>query len=222
MISLIYTRLYRHQKQTFEFSWNVTHHEKVLDNSIGKVLHIFLNDVYLGNIPEDIFNNPSVTRASAFILKGISKTKANVLQKKLEIRELVRIRKTQLTTLAKDVTSRLGKPSKSTILKYILIKNDDALATRVPLWSYNKKIVGHLDLLLFNPNINTINVSIFLQEGNYVRYIPVVAIYGDLLSELLKVDKEHVECIIFKTDAEWVFSLPDYEKIKSLLPSFSP
>lgn len=219
MIPLIYTRLYRHQKQSFEFSWNVTHHETFLDNPTGKILHIFLNDVYLGNIPKDIFNSPTVTRASAFLLKGVSKAKANVLQKKLEIRELVHIQKTQLSSLAKDVITRLGKPSKSTILKYILIKYDNALATRIPLWSYEQSIVGHLDLLLFNPTTNTIQASVFLQEGNYIRYVPVVAIYGNLLAELLKVDRITVECEIFKTDAEWIFRLSDYEKITSLLSS---
>ena len=219
MIFLIYTRLYRHQKQSFEFSWNVTHHENFLNNPTGKILHIFLNDVYLGNIPEDIFNASSATRASTFLLKGISKVKATVLQKKLEIRELVHTQRTLLPSLAKDVITRLGKPSKSTILKYILIKYDNALATRIPLWSYEQSIVGHLDLLLFNPTTNTIQISIFLQEGNYIRYIPVVAIYGNLLAELLKVNKTTVECIIFKTDAEWVFLLSDYEKITSLLSS---
>ena len=94
-------------------------------------------------------------------------------------------------------------PGHDPILKNILIKDNDAIAIEVPIWSEeeNKEITGHIDLIqIENDSVKVID---YKPEGNFLLSLPQVAMYGFLVKSKLKLNK--VKCISFNKQGAWEY-----------------
>jgi len=181
---MIKHRRFIHYKHPFDFKWNVSHNEQLLDFSEGRALYSFLNEIYLGHVPDYKFNSDNVKKASQFVLKNIRKEEIQILAKKLEIKGLIKSKRNELLSkLTQDVFKRFEKPSKDIILRYLLVKNENALAIQIPVWSDKEPVVGHIDLLLFNTDNKQTIIAELVKGDLLIKYLPVLIKYMELLIE---------------------------------------
>ena len=212
----IKNKIFIHQKIPYAFNWNIQNHKQKLSPlnpyqsefiRLGK----YFNRIYQGKIPNSLFNLRSLPRVSRFKITGIKHLFLGSFGKKL-------IREGKIAYL--DANSKLPQyaqkvhlnfkndgilvnPGHGPILKYILIKDKDSIATEVPIWRRikNKAITGHIDLIQIQEN--TIKVIDYKPEGNFMFSLPQVATYGLLLKSVLNID--NIRCISFNKYRAWEY-----------------
>ena len=65
------------------------------------------------------------------------------------------------------------------------------------------KFTGHIDLMLYSPENETLIISDYKPEGKYLPSLPQVAFYGMFFKRLFKLD--NVMCVSFSKDDAWVY-----------------
>ncbi len=205
-----------HQNIKFSFNWNIKNHKEKLNQLNSnreefKKLGTYLKRIYQGSIPNNIFNTKTITRVSQFKVKGLKNGFLRSFSKKL-IHE-GKIQKfesdSKLPKFTKKVyenyyNNQINKsPGHETILKNILIKDEDSIAIEVPIWSVknNKYITGHIDLIQIEDNV--IKIIDYKPEGNFLFSLPQVATYGLLLKKLIHI--EELNCISFNKNLAWEY-----------------
>ncbi|MBD3353737.1 MAG: hypothetical protein GF364_19790 [Candidatus Lokiarchaeota archaeon] len=94
------------------------------------------------------------------------------------------------------------KPGHDVILKNILIQDENAIATEVPVWCDSpEKLTGHIDLIRIKENI--LEVIDYKPEGNFMRSLPQVACYGLLLKQRFNID--NIVCLSFNDKNIWEY-----------------
>lgn len=212
----IRNRLFIHQKIPYAFNWNIEHHKQKISQlnpfrtefiRLGK----FFNRIYSGKIPNNLFNSKLLPRVSRFKIMGIKSIFLKNFGKKL-------IREGKIDYLdsnsilpqyAKKVhinfkNDEIGvNPGHGPVLKYILIKDKDAVAIEVPIWKSikNKVITGHIDLIQIQQNV--VKVIDYKPEGNFMFSLPQVATYGLLIKSVLNI--KNVKCVSFNKKEAWEY-----------------
>jgi len=214
---VIKRRDFIHQNIRYSFNWNLKNHKEKLHQIYSnredfKRLGTYLKRIYQGSIPNNLFNTKDITRVSQFKVKGLKNGFLRSFSKNL-IRE-GKIQKldsnSKLPKFAQKVYeiyhyNQINKnPGHDTILKNILIKDEDSIAIEVPIWNMNKKkfITGHIDLIQIEDNF--IKIIDYKPEGNFLFSLPQVATYGLLIKELIHV--EELSCISFNKNAAWEYN----------------
>ena len=214
---MIKRRDFIHQNIRYSFNWNLKNHKEKLNQLHSnredfKRLGTYLKRIYQGSIPNNLFNTKDITRVSQFKVKGLKNGFLRSFSKNL-IRE-GKIQKldsnSKLPKFAQKVYeiyhyNQINKnPGHDTILKNILIKDEDSIAIEVPIWTMNKKkfITGHIDLIQIEDN--SIKIIDYKPEGNFLFSLPQVATYGLLIKELIHV--EELSCISFNKNAAWEYN----------------
>ncbi|MHA1583645.1 MAG: PD-(D/E)XK nuclease family protein [Promethearchaeota archaeon] len=117
------------------------------------------------------------------------------------------------------------KPSHEQVLTKILLENENALTIETPVWTrkpgrltdfiqlsdskvnlnfiFKKSITGHIDLLMFDPDDQSLIVVDYKPEGHFLRSLPQVAIYGLILKRILRWD--NLKCISFRKEDAWLY-----------------
>ncbi|MHA1519328.1 MAG: hypothetical protein ACTSRK_04015 [Promethearchaeota archaeon] len=125
-------------------------------------------------------------------------------------------------------------PGHDPILSKILEINGQALATELPIWTVtweainNREIqsspfkcfageifTGHIDILLYDEQDGSLIVADYKPEGNFLRSLPQVAIYGLVLKEIIGYNK--IKCVSFDRESAWVY---DPEIIRTAIPKY--
>jgi hypothetical protein len=215
---VIKKRDFIHQNIRYSFNWNLRNHKEKLNQLDSnreefKRLGTYLKNIYQGSIPNNIFNTKTITRVSQFKVRGLKNGFLRSFSKKL-IKD-GRIQKfdsnSKLPKFAKKVyeiyhQNQINRtPGHETILKNILIKDNDSIAIEVPIWNVNKNnkhITGHIDLIQIENN--TIKIIDYKPEGNFLFSLPQVATYGLLIKKIIHVDK--INCISFNKISAWEYN----------------
>jgi hypothetical protein len=176
-----------------------------------KKLGSYLKNVYLGSVPNNIFNSSYNARVSQFKIRGLKSTFLKSFSKQL-IREgkilkydndskLPKFAQKVFETYYKNHLNK--KPGHEPILKNILIKDEDSIAIEVPIWSKIKErtITGHIDLVQIENN--TIKIIDYKPEGKFLFSLPQVAMYGLLIKKILHISD--LNCITFNKNLVWEY-----------------
>jgi hypothetical protein len=149
---MIATHDFRHNGVEYPFNWAKDRYEKSpIPRSFYQRLRSFYSQILEGNIPNDLFNNPTILRCSTFRLKGLPSGSIKKISLSLINSGVVKvIRGNQKGNLSPSlallpqqveevfVTFRrenLPDPGHTPILKRILIQNPNTLSTETPIWS---------------------------------------------------------------------------------------
>ncbi|MHA1703492.1 MAG: hypothetical protein ACTSXN_05610 [Promethearchaeota archaeon] len=207
-------RTFMHQNIPYSFNWNKAHYFQKIDqiNSNKEEferLKGHFEDVYKGNIPNDLFNSRNIPRISQFKLRGIKSSYLEFFRKKLirsgKIIELNSQSKLPMRTqkVYEAFIDRNKKPGHNPILKNILIKDPDSIAIEVPIWKENNNtcLTGHIDLIQIEGN--TLKVIDYKPEGKFMISLPQVAMYGLLVKNVLGIN--NLKCISFNKDEAWEY-----------------
>jgi len=203
-----------HQNIPYSFNWNKAHYFQKI-NQINSNKEDFerlkghFEEVYEGNIPNDLFNSRSIPRISQFKLRGIKSSYLEFFRKKLirtgKIVELNSQSKLPMMTqkVFETFVGRNKKPGHNPILKNILIKDPDSIAIEVPIWKddNNTCLTGHIDLIQIEGN--TLKVIDYKPEGKFLISLPQVSMYGLLLKSILGIS--NLKCISFNKDKAWEY-----------------
>jgi len=214
---LLKKKTFIHQSIPYSFNWNKIHHKEkysqIVSNrdDLNRLKEHFKN-VYKGTIPNNLFNSREFPRVSHFKIKGLRSGFIRSFSK-----NLIRSGKIQYH----DSNSRLPQyvqnvfeiyrvnnfgsiPGHEPILKNILIKDKDAVAIEVPIWTKkeNKVITGHIDLIQVENDI--VKVIDYKPEGNFLVSLPQVAMYGLLLKSQINI--KNVKCISFNKHGAWEYN----------------
>ena len=205
-----------HRNIPYSFNWNKMHHkEKFSQFTVNREelnsLKEHFKKVYEGLIPNNLFNSREFPRVSQFKIKGIKSAFIRSFSKNLLRSGKIRYydSNSKLPKYAQKVfdiyrkNNFMGIPGHDPILKNILIKDNDAIAIEVPIWSEeeNKEITGHIDLIqIENDSVKVID---YKPEGNFLLSLPQVAMYGFLVKSKLKLNK--VKCISFNKLGAWEY-----------------
>jgi len=205
-----------HQNIPYSFNWNKTHHKEKYSQIIANRdelnrLKEHFKRVYEGSIPNKIFNSRDFPRISQFKIKGIKSAFVRSYSKNLIRSGKIRYHdiNSKLPSYAQNVFDNYrvnnieGIPGHEPILKNILIKDKDAIAIEVPIWTKKEKnvITGHIDLIQVENDI--VKVIDYKPEGNFLLSLPQVAMYGFLVKS--KLNLERVRCISFNKQGAWEY-----------------
>ncbi|MGQ4833396.1 MAG: hypothetical protein ACP6IS_05860 [Candidatus Asgardarchaeia archaeon] len=197
---MIRERRFVHYNHVFVFRWNSKRHESFIDFREARALYSFFNEIYLGHIPNNLFNSKDVDKVSQYVLKARSIEDLSLLEKRLLAQGIINIvRGHRLLLEVKEALNRFSRASKETILNYLLIKDPEALAMQVPVWSENKKLVGHIDLVLFDKENNVTIVTEYSKTEKPVKHLVPVIKYMDLLVEQVPAINNPLGIILSKT-----------------------
>jgi hypothetical protein len=221
---MIMKRDFFHQGLKYSFNWEPNRIKNLaIVSKTNQILLEYLMKIYKNEIPFDLFNDKNVDRISKFRLKGLPKGHLNILADKLIgsgdiIKTDLGNSKFELSELADKVYTNFKeekidhKPGHEPILKYILIKNQNAIAVEIPIWKSQPKITGHMDLILLEGD--TIYIADYKPEGKFLHSLPQVAFYGLLLRK--KFRSKNIRCIQFSKEECWEY---DPEILRSVLPN---
>ncbi|MHA1846305.1 MAG: PD-(D/E)XK nuclease family protein [Promethearchaeota archaeon] len=231
-------KTFQHGSLTYSFFYKAIPSSFPENPTVSK-LYKYIYLVQKGRIPDVLFNDPTIPRASKMRIRNLSKTQKNYLQRFLfEKNYIKKISPEQdpLPTYAEHVYQNFKeigipkKPAHDPILNYILRTDDNALAIELPVWKIGKKkfecLTGHVDLIQVSKQENDkfeIRVVDYKPEGEkkFLYPIPQIALYAKMLSEKLKPDdKCSVNCYIFDKKAIWKFSPDILQIINEKLESF--
>ncbi|MCJ7651223.1 MAG: hypothetical protein MUP85_21655 [Candidatus Lokiarchaeota archaeon] len=204
-----------HQNIPYSFNWNRAHYFQKI-NQINSNKEDFerlkghFEEVYEGNIPNDLFNSRSIPRISQFKLRGIKSTYLEFFRKKLirtgKIIELNSQSKLPMRAqrVYETFIGRNMKPGHNPILKNILIKDPDSIAIEVPIWKeYNDTcLTGHIDLIQIEGN--TLKVIDYKPEGKFMISLPQVSMYGLIVKNILQWNGT-LKCISFNKEEAWEY-----------------
>jgi len=137
------------------------------------------------------------------------------------------------------------KPSHDVVCRNLLIVNDAALSMETPIWSplnfqapvntldtkqtklpigvkakamvnvTKSKFTGHMDLVLYSNQDDTLVVSDYKPEGNFLYSLPQIATYGLFVKKLFKFPR--IICMSFNKDEAWLY---DPDILKRDLPGY--
>lgn len=208
--------MFIHQSIPYYFNWNKMHHKEkysqIVSNrdELNKLKEHF-QKVYEGAIPNNLFNSKEFPRVSQFKIKGLKPAFTRSFSKKLIRTDKIQYHdsNSKLPQYAKKVFENFREnnfgsiPGHEPILKNILIKDKDAVAIEVPIWSKkeNKVITGHIDLIQVENDV--VKVIDYKPEGNFLISLPQVAMYGLLFKTKLSI--RNVKCISFNKQGAWEY-----------------
>jgi len=179
--------VFMHYKQVYEFLCDLSKLETMAkDKHLHPMAAFLLDKILLGNVPTALFNSPNATKVSD-IKPAIEKSDLQILQKILRAENLVNIVKDNHFSVYTEYVKRFPKPQRKQLFHYFLIKHPDTFAAVVPVWSFDRQIVGHIDLLSLDKNNGQVDVFIlkYIRRGNPIRIIPQVLVYYQLLQSLV-------------------------------------
>ncbi|MFX1568125.1 MAG: hypothetical protein ACFFCV_07135 [Promethearchaeota archaeon] len=221
-------------KYKFRFSPNSI--DKIEDNSKREKILNFVDNIDIDKYPLELFNNPKL-RCSSFILKGTPKEQ--VTSKEI-ISQLINplisngyLEKngedkitTKLKRVAEEETNLYNEfynrnPTHEPIQLQSINNIGEIIGMEIPVWNTNKEITGHIDLLGIKKD--------FLVIGEYkptiykvYKGLPQVCLYAKLISELLGIEIDKIECIIYNKDLSLRFKPePVLEAILKLVQSLN-
>ena len=181
---MIKERRFVHYNHVFIFKWDSKKHESYIDFKEARALYSFFNEIYLGHIPNTLFNSVTVSKVSQYILKSRSTMELSLLEKKLLAQGLIDvIRGHRILLEVKEAINRLKRVTKDTLLNYLLVKDPEVLAIQIPVWSESKRLVGHIDLILFDKNAGSVIVAEYAKSEKNIKHILAIIKYMDLLQE---------------------------------------
>ncbi|MFX0105746.1 MAG: hypothetical protein ACFE75_09665 [Candidatus Hodarchaeota archaeon] len=213
---MLKNKLYIHQNIPYLFNWNKQHHKNKflqLTSNIDELKRLkeHFKKIYEGTIPNNLFNSREFPRVSQFKIKGIKTAFIRSFSKKLIRSGKIKVfdSNSKLSKYAQNVfniyrvNNITGAPGHEPILKNILIKDKDAIAVEVPIWSNkkNKVVTGHIDLIQIENDI--IKVIDYKPEGNFLLSLPQVAMYGYLLKAKLNI--KSIRCVSFNKEGTWEY-----------------
>jgi hypothetical protein len=193
-----------HRRITYLFQWNQSNHKLLVSypslHDSASSLWSFLERVYNDDIPHQFFWSNEFKRASTMRLASVPKSDGVELVYRLAREGLVNMESySNLLNLVKKVVS--SSTSHGSVLSFLLNFDPYAVASEIPVYSEELKMTGHIDLLRMTPE-GTIQVLDFkpgLRDVDLIIATPQVATYGVLLSKLVPVTKNHIECTLFNT-----------------------
>lgn len=133
-----------------------------------------------------------------------------------------------------------NKPTHDSVLTAILLKLYNALSIETPIWlrkqkkltdymnleseifnfSYFNSITGHIDLLLYDENLNDLIIADYKPEGYFLRSLPQIAFYAFILRRILNVKDLNVKCLSFNKNKAWIYSPEVLKKINKEIKKF--
>ncbi len=205
-------RDFYHQNIRYSFHY---HKERLIKlsqiNNDYKKIGDYFNNIYEGNVPNNVFNMKQIPRISDFRIKGIKKAFLMSLEKKL-IRSYKIKNYTsdfKLSTYAEDVFNNYKKnkinkkPGHDAILKNILIRDAESIAIEVPIWRRinSNYVTGHIDLIQVNEK--SIKIIDYKPEGHFIYSLPQVASYGIIFKSIFMI--KDLACISFNMKEAWEY-----------------
>lgn len=213
---MIFKKEFYHKGLVYKFNWSKMNHLEYQkqNNPCSRELWKYLNQISKGDFPESLFNDDSTPRISRFRLDGFKKSELVKIELQLLNEGVIREYKDEnkLVTMAKEVFNNFKnakiekKPNHEVILKNILIRDEHAIATEIPVWDNqgSRRVTGHIDLIRINGDI--LEIIDYKPEGNFLKSIPQVAFYGLLMKNRFKLPK--VLCYSFNKECVWEYE-PD-------------
>ncbi len=230
----ILRREFKHGKTAYGFQWNVTHHNSLgIDSGDLASLHAHLITIHRGQVPEEPFSNPVFTRASRLKLDLESRASKTALRLRLEkAGSILSSGEDDLVLNIRQYHRDIGDDTFSAdhnILSEFIMKDPQAIAIEVPVWSEGYGITGHIDVIRFVDGC--IQVSDYKPgpletvRRRFMDSVPQVAAYGELLalhlagtlhSALESPLLPDVKCAIFDTHASWHFDAKLFVQLRSM------
>ncbi len=201
MDPLILTRIFRHGPITYSFQWNIRHHLSFRDTTTGEMVWKHLREVYKGNIPEDYFSQVSgFDRASSYRIKSQPEISKIELSDSLKRKSLIhKIKNHPLVENSK----RANDSSHPAVLSTILRRDPSSISIETPVWSTNRRITGHIDLIRFSNS--KLEIIDYKPKGDFYSSIPQIATYGLVAKEQFGIPLESINCIAFNSRKAWEF-----------------
>ncbi|MFX0101879.1 MAG: hypothetical protein ACFFCS_20105, partial [Candidatus Hodarchaeota archaeon] len=190
-----------------------------LENETIGNLNAYLAMVKGGTVPDILFNNSTIPRASRMKIRGLkSKQKQKLVQELINSGEIERIERDSLfdkvkQVFPKDLNKR--KPTHNHVLENVLVKDSRSIAVEIPVWNINSKdrnksLTGHIDLIQVE-KVNDkyeIKVMDYKPEGEkkFINSVPQIALYAMLMKKKLGDDDDcEINCYIFDKEIMWKF-----------------
>ncbi|MBD3187328.1 hypothetical protein GF325_10895 [Candidatus Bathyarchaeota archaeon] len=232
-------QVFIHNGLRYAFYYKIDGHEMKCSRTV-KNLKDYMAMIKKKLIPNYLFNNRSVPRASRMRIKNLSKSQRIYLQQFLfREKKVIRmgVEESSIPRLVDDVFKNFKKagvsrkPNHDPVLNYILRKDDRSIAIEMPVWregtSVSNCLTGHIDLVqLIQDKINDvyeIRVCDYKPEGEnkFLFPIPQVALYGLMLRDRIKKgDDALINCYIFDRKAIWKFSPDILHDIDAIVSRF--
>ncbi|MBN2150275.1 MAG: hypothetical protein JW839_02395 [Candidatus Lokiarchaeota archaeon] len=185
----------------------------------------WLSDIAKGRIPEAIFQDDGVHRASRMKFKRIPKATMNNLMDELVGTGALIKDPPSWREMRASIQSITGaKPSHEVMLNHIFRENRSIVAKELPVWRDDKTLTGHLDLLALR-TLDTARLEITVLdykpegEAEFFKSMPQVSCYATMIEERLRASVNvQVRCIIFDKCTAWSFSPSIMKEIHDRLP----
>ncbi len=217
-------RSFTHRQITYTFTYKEMQ-SRMLENVTVRRLYKYIQLVREGKFPNNLFENPTVPRASLMKIHGLDKGQKSYLQQVLFDQKLVEripTEKADLPRLVQDVfqnfkTEALDKhPDHGPVLKSILIRHPESVAIELPVWKVSELkancLTGHVDLVQVEKKASGTKTEIKILdykpegENRFIFCIPQIALYARMLKEKLHPDPDcEMNCYIFDKKAMWRF-----------------
>jgi hypothetical protein len=156
---MIVNRTFHHGHVDYPFNWAKKRFETgPIPRAFYHKLDKYYSRIMDGDIPHQLFNDPSTIRCSSFKLKGLPRGTIKTLSLQLIRAGMIEILSNekskiyhpnlvQLPAMVQNVyeifaKENMPKPDHNPILKRILITNNNALSTETPIWSTLNDISG--------------------------------------------------------------------------------
>ena len=216
-------RKFIHQSIPYSFNLNKDHPffksknqleilQFVSKNDGFKKLRTHFEAVLNGKVPNDYFNSKDLPRISQFKIKGVKRSYLKIFSKKLIRRGIIETydNNSKLLTFTKNVfenyeenSNSINKPGHNSILKNILIKDENSLAIEVPIWKefQDTCLTGHIDLIQLENK--TLKIIDYKPEGNFLISLPQVAMYGLIIKKIFDIDD--LRCVSFNKEEAWEY-----------------
>ncbi|MEX2684622.1 MAG: hypothetical protein Q6373_023830 [Candidatus Sigynarchaeota archaeon] len=222
-------RSFTHRQITYTFTYKAMQRE-LLENMTVRRLYKYIQLVHDGKFPNQLFDNPTVPRASVMKIRGLDKAQKSYLQQILFEQKLVEHvppEKADIPRLVQDVFQNFKAeaidkvPDHGPVLKSILIRHPASVAIEMPVWKVSEFkancLTGHVDLVQVEKKAGSSRMEIKILdykpegENKFIFSIPQIALYARMLEEKLNPDREtkdpdcEMNCYIFDKKVMWKF-----------------
>jgi hypothetical protein len=219
-------RRFNHRNLSYDYTFKEIQ-RPMLENATIRRLHKYIELVQQGKFPNELFENPSVPRASMMKIHGLDKSQKNYLQQFLLDEGIVeRTTSNEISQLVQAVFHNYKelevqkKPDHGPVLKSILLKDSRSVAIEMPVWRVHPEkshcLTGHIDLVQVEKHEKyEIRILDYKPEGEnrFIFCLPQVALYAKMLQQKLTPEACDINCYIFDKKAMWRFQHDVLEKL---------